>query len=515
MASPSPSRLRPAVSMPSGSPASGGAAQRSLSSCSCKVAARPLPRHRTLGATLTGATSLLPESGSASCCVAWQSSPAPSPWGSASAILASDQDLLDGGRRRDRRPGGRSPVSRRSGRSDRAPSPPRRPAPTCSKARGERQYGRLRSGTPSTTAPCSSRRRPIGKPARDRMAERYQHLVDNVGAALDWCFLAGRRSGDRRRARGCRRPWFALSLTSECAERIDRALARPARKAATRTSICACYAARAWSLMQTKGSRRRNRGRLDSRARHLWSGRETSITGPGPVGPVGRPLKQRRAPFRPDAGKRFSEPCRTTRERHGSFRRRSDDRPYPAFDGRPNSGPGSISSACSAGTRCRSSARAHYSLSSRPACYCAMLRAHLVAAGIPGSGHSVGEGHRRWRAGRQRRAVRCVRCWSRPHARWPFSSATWRRPALCDPAARALGAPGPRLSGRLYGRCFQACCRSASGDLIGGLASCSAPRWNASGTFSSQTPATAFFFSARLADALGRVGRAKEGLAAI
>jgi predicted ATPase/DNA-binding winged helix-turn-helix (wHTH) protein len=84
--------------------------------------------------------------------------------------------------------------------------------------------------------------------------ERHRHLIDNVRAALDWAFSP---SGDT--ATGVALTvaaiplWFALSLTSECAERIDRALGAPAasRDAGREMRL---YTARAWSLMQTKGS---------------------------------------------------------------------------------------------------------------------------------------------------------------------------------------------------------------------------------------------------------------------
>src|SRR5262249_33558247 len=46
--------------------------------------------------------------------------------------------------------------------------------------------------------------------------------------------------------------WFALSLTSECAERVDCALATPPDSRGTDLDM-RLYAARAWSLMQTRG----------------------------------------------------------------------------------------------------------------------------------------------------------------------------------------------------------------------------------------------------------------------
>ena len=47
--------------------------------------------------------------------------------------------------------------------------------------------------------------------------------------------------------------WFELSLTSECAECVDRALAAPAASR-TAESEMRLYATQAWSLMQTQGS---------------------------------------------------------------------------------------------------------------------------------------------------------------------------------------------------------------------------------------------------------------------
>jgi predicted ATPase/DNA-binding winged helix-turn-helix (wHTH) protein len=84
--------------------------------------------------------------------------------------------------------------------------------------------------------------------------ERHRHLIDNVRAALDWSFSpAGDPVTGVALTVAAIPLWFVLSLTSECAERVDRALAAPApsRNADHEMRL---YAARAWSLMQTRGS---------------------------------------------------------------------------------------------------------------------------------------------------------------------------------------------------------------------------------------------------------------------
>jgi predicted ATPase/DNA-binding winged helix-turn-helix (wHTH) protein len=83
--------------------------------------------------------------------------------------------------------------------------------------------------------------------------DRHRHLLDNARAALDWAFSA---SGDA--ATGVALTiatiplWFQLSLISECAERIDRALAAP-EASRSRDRDMRLHAARAWALMQTTG----------------------------------------------------------------------------------------------------------------------------------------------------------------------------------------------------------------------------------------------------------------------
>jgi predicted ATPase/DNA-binding winged helix-turn-helix (wHTH) protein len=90
------------------------------------------------------------------------------------------------------------------------------------------------------------------EPATDWLP-RYRHNIDNVRAALDWAFSP---IGDV--ATGVALTvlaiplWFHLSLTRECEERVDRALAAPATSR-TLDQEMRLHAARAWSLMQTKG----------------------------------------------------------------------------------------------------------------------------------------------------------------------------------------------------------------------------------------------------------------------
>jgi predicted ATPase len=83
--------------------------------------------------------------------------------------------------------------------------------------------------------------------------ERYRHLIDNMRAALDWSFSpAGESVTGVALAVATVPLWFALSLTGECAERVDRALATHPGSRNTDLDM-RLYAARAWSLMQTRG----------------------------------------------------------------------------------------------------------------------------------------------------------------------------------------------------------------------------------------------------------------------
>src|SRR5262249_47328630 len=79
------------------------------------------------------------------------------------------------------------------------------------------------------------------------------HLIDNVRAALDWSLSPAGDTVTGVALTVATVPlWFALSLTRECGTRIDRALAT---RAASRDldHEMRLYAARAWSLMQTRG----------------------------------------------------------------------------------------------------------------------------------------------------------------------------------------------------------------------------------------------------------------------
>jgi predicted ATPase/DNA-binding winged helix-turn-helix (wHTH) protein len=112
---------------------------------------------------------------------------------------------------------------------------------------------------------------------------RHRHLTDNVRAALDWCFSPGGDAATGIALTVAAIPlWFELSLTSECAERIDRALAARATSPGT-TGELRLNAARAWSLMQTKGfvpetdgawahvlELSEQRGDVDYQLRALW-----------------------------------------------------------------------------------------------------------------------------------------------------------------------------------------------------------------------------------------------------
>jgi predicted ATPase/DNA-binding winged helix-turn-helix (wHTH) protein len=81
----------------------------------------------------------------------------------------------------------------------------------------------------------------------------HRHLVDNVRAALDWSFSPAGESPTGVALTDAAVPlWFELSLTRECGERVDRALAAPAASRSADREMRLC-AARAWSLMQTSG----------------------------------------------------------------------------------------------------------------------------------------------------------------------------------------------------------------------------------------------------------------------
>lgn len=84
--------------------------------------------------------------------------------------------------------------------------------------------------------------------------ERHRHLLDNVRTALDWAFSPSGDAGIGVALTIAAIPlWFQLSLISECAERIDRALAAPEANRDSGSDM-RLHTARAWALMQTKGS---------------------------------------------------------------------------------------------------------------------------------------------------------------------------------------------------------------------------------------------------------------------
>lgn len=84
--------------------------------------------------------------------------------------------------------------------------------------------------------------------------QRYRHIVDNVRVALEWSFSPkGDSATGIAITVGAVPLWFELSLTSECAERVDLALT--ALSAGNNAeSEMRLHAARAWSLMQTQGA---------------------------------------------------------------------------------------------------------------------------------------------------------------------------------------------------------------------------------------------------------------------
>ena len=90
------------------------------------------------------------------------------------------------------------------------------------------------------------------KPASEWL-EHHGHSIDNVRAALDWAFSP---AGDVETGIALTVVaiplWFHLSLTRECADRVDRALAAPATSRSLDQEM-RLRAAHAWTLMQTKG----------------------------------------------------------------------------------------------------------------------------------------------------------------------------------------------------------------------------------------------------------------------
>jgi predicted ATPase/DNA-binding winged helix-turn-helix (wHTH) protein len=83
---------------------------------------------------------------------------------------------------------------------------------------------------------------------------RHRHLMDNARAALDWAFSpAGDAATGVAITLGSVPLWFGLSLTKECVERVDRALAAFSADRDPQNAL-RLYATRAWSLMQTLGS---------------------------------------------------------------------------------------------------------------------------------------------------------------------------------------------------------------------------------------------------------------------
>ena len=141
---------------------------------------------------------------------------------------------------------------------------------------GESDQHRARD-TPNITGARSRRRRPIGRPCPPRSGcGATGILIDNVRAALEWAFSP---AGDPATAVaitvGAVPLWFGLSLTSECAERVDRALTGPScqprraeRDAPPRHAGLVTDA--------DAGGRARDAGCVDPRSRNIGSSRETS-----------------------------------------------------------------------------------------------------------------------------------------------------------------------------------------------------------------------------------------------
>jgi predicted ATPase/DNA-binding winged helix-turn-helix (wHTH) protein len=90
------------------------------------------------------------------------------------------------------------------------------------------------------------------KPASDWL-QHHRHHIDNVRAALDWAFspIGDEDTGVALTVVAIPL-WFHLSLTSECEDWVDRALTASATSR-TLDQEMRLHAARAWSLMQTKG----------------------------------------------------------------------------------------------------------------------------------------------------------------------------------------------------------------------------------------------------------------------
>ena len=128
--------------------------------------------------------------------------------------------------------------------------------------------------------------------------EQHRHLIDNLRAALDWSFSpAGDTASGVALTVAAIPLWFALSLISECSERVDRALAAPAENRSADQEM-RLWAARAWSLMQTRGAgseteaawtevltRSEQLGNVDYQLRGIW-GRWSSLLNKGQFRPA-------------------------------------------------------------------------------------------------------------------------------------------------------------------------------------------------------------------------------------
>ena len=225
--------------------------------------------------------------------------------------------------------------------------------------------------------------------------QRHRHLMDNARAALDWAFSPG---GDPAAGvaitLGAVPFWFELKLTSECAERVDRALTIPSVSRDAQSEM-RLYAARAWSLMQTQGALpatqeawtrvldlAEQQGDVDYQLRALW-GLWSGLLN--------------RNEFRNALAlaERFSALATSHSSRRRRADRRADDRLHRPPHGRPVAG-AAAHRAHARRVRGAGDRRADHPLRVRPARDRPVLSgAHPVAPGIGRSGRQPDQGNRR------------------------------------------------------------------------------------------------------------------------
>ena len=289
--------------------------------------------------------------------------------------------------------------------------------------------------------------------------DQHRHLMGNVRAALDWASPSAGDPGTGVALTLAAVPlWFTLSLTSECAERVDRALAAPAASRNAEREM-RLYATRGWCLMQTRGSLPETQaawtrvleiserlGDADYQLRALW-GLWAGLLN--------------RSEFRTalEVAERFSELA--AREPSGTDplignrmvgyilhlmgdqeqARRYIERMLDRYEV-PTIGAQII----------------RFVFDQRATARCFLARI-LWLQGFADQAMGLVRTSSTERS-RARTCSRCARSWSRPHAPLRSMLATWRRRSIRDDASRSIGTSGPRLLAGLW-PLLRACCHPA------------------------------------------------------